>query len=72
MDNVIDTTPAFGPRFWMVYVDGRHGPTRKHESYESAYAEAERLARLNPGAKVSVLSEMGTCCTAEPAVRWSY
>lgn len=72
MNQIPESKPAFGPAFWMVYVHGRQGPTRHHDSYESARNEAERLARQNPGARVSVLAEMGTCRTVEPCVRWEW
>ena len=33
-------------RFYMIYVEGQNGPTRKHPTYQDAKKEAERLARL--------------------------
>lgn len=38
----------------MIYVEGKNSPTIKHESYNSAIREAERLAR-ETGYKVYVL-----------------
>lgn len=32
--------------FWMIYVEGGNAPTYKHTNYESAVAEAKRLAEL--------------------------
>ena len=32
--------------FWMIYVEGGSNPTFKHSTYESALAEAKRLAEL--------------------------
>ena len=32
-------------KFFMIYVEGKDSPTIKHESYDSAIYEAERLAR---------------------------
>ena len=32
--------------FWMIYVEGEHAPAYKHNTYESAMAEAKRLAEL--------------------------
>ena len=32
--------------FWMIYVEGGNAPTYKHTSYESALAEAKRLAEI--------------------------
>ena len=33
-------------RFYMIYIEGQNGPTRKHPTYQDAKKEAERLARL--------------------------
>ena len=33
-------------RFYMIFVEGQNGPTRKHPTYQDAKKEAERLARL--------------------------
>lgn len=41
--------------FWMVYGLGQSQPTVRHKTPGSAQAEAERLARLNPGIKFFVL-----------------
>lgn len=35
--------------FWMVWNPQAYAPTVKHQSFEAAEAEAERLARGNPG-----------------------
>lgn len=32
--------------FWMVYADGRSAPTVKHQTQESADAEARRITML--------------------------
>lgn len=32
-------------KFYMIYVDGRNTPTKKHDTEESAIKEATRLAR---------------------------
>ena len=32
--------------FFMVYVDGQKAPTYKHDTEQSAVAEAKRLAKL--------------------------
>lgn len=29
--------------FWMIYVSGRSGPAKSHDTYDSAYKEAVRL-----------------------------
>ena len=41
-------------KFWMLFVLNGNSPTYQHESKESAYAEARRLARVS-GQKVYVL-----------------
>ncbi|WP_370601141.1 hypothetical protein [Pseudomonas nitroreducens] len=35
--------------FWMVWNPQAYAPTVKHPTYQAAEAEAERLARSNPG-----------------------
>lgn len=40
--------------FWMVWNPQGHSPTVKHPSALAAKAEAERLARTNPGSKSSL------------------
>ena len=45
--------------FWMCYVDGRTGSTHKHTSFADAQNEAGRLARMNRGIRVYVLSVCG-------------
>lgn len=37
------------PRFWLVWNEGGHAPTVKHDSYSSARFEAERLALCHGG-----------------------
>lgn len=43
------------PSFWFVWTKTGHVPRRKHGSEAGALAEAERLARANPGKKFIVL-----------------
>ena len=57
-------------RFWMVFVDGKGGPTYKHYSLKSAETEAERLSRVNPDALVHVLVAVGACKTTIPEPSW--
>lgn len=56
---VHETPPPFSPVdcFWMVWSSGPKGhiPTIKHDSYESAYKEASRLAALHSGTLFFVL-----------------
>jgi hypothetical protein len=47
--------------FWLVWNPQGHAPMHKHVTAESAKAEAERLARGNPGHKFVVLQALGTC-----------
>ena len=60
--------------FWMVYVEGRREPRKKHPSLELAHAEAERLACLpeNIGKKVWVLVTIGCCELPTGQPRWTY
>jgi hypothetical protein len=45
--------------FWMVWCEGGGTPTVRHQSYQSADAEASRLARLNRGQVFYVLRCVG-------------
>lgn len=56
---MIDPEANPRPPFWLVW--NRHGrrPVYEHESYHSARAEAERLAKANPGSAFYVLAP---CC----------
>ena len=33
-------------KFWMVFLEGRSSPTRKHDEIGTAMVEAERLATI--------------------------
>lgn len=44
--------------FWVVWNPFRGPPTMKHESRDRAQAEAERLARENPGENFYVLAAL--------------
>ena len=46
------TNPA---TFWLVWCESGGAPTVKHDSYEIAKGEAERLARANRGRRFTVL-----------------
>lgn len=46
--------------FWMVWREGGGAPTYPHDSYKAASAEAERLARTQPGAKFTVLEAVSS------------
>lgn len=41
--------------FWMVYGGGQGAPTMRHDSFEIAKHEAERLSRNNPGIEFFVM-----------------
>lgn len=44
--------------FWLVWNPNGHSPAYKHPSPERATAEAERLARVNPGQTFVVLESV--------------
>lgn len=46
----------YEPQFWCVWCEGGGNPTVKHDSYPRAKAEAQRLARNNPGRRFVVLA----------------
>lgn len=59
-------------KFFMVYVDGRRYPEKKHATQQSAETEAERLAQLpdNQGHYVYVLESVACCI--KRSVDWVY
>lgn len=44
------------PLFWCVWCEGGGDPTVKHPGYHDARAEAQRLARANPGKRFVVMA----------------
>ena len=55
-------------QIWTVW-NPNHGPaTFKHPSYESAIAEAERLAAIHKGEVFHVMQSMGIAQVQKPAV----
>lgn len=44
------------PLFWCVWCEGGGSPTVKHGAFGAAKAEAQRLARNNPGKRFIVLA----------------
>lgn len=56
--------------FFMVWMDGGRGPSQKHDTYDSACAEAKRLAQKNPREAFVVLQSLGHYTVAEPPVEF--
>lgn len=52
-------------KFWMVWSPRGRGPRHKHQSAESAYEEADRLAKANTGRHFYVLEMMGFALEGE-------
>lgn len=65
------TTPAPAPDvFWALWVQGRPGPTVRHQSYESAANEAKRLIIQNPSVKVDILQLIETAQATVPPIEF--
>lgn len=47
--------------FWMIWSPQGQAPTVRHDTPESARAEAERLARANRGSEFYVLEAVSKC-----------
>ena len=45
-------------KFWMIVGIGQNPPRARHETEHAAFAEANRLARNNPGIEFYVLESM--------------
>ncbi len=45
-------------KFWMIHGIGQNSPRVRHETEHAAFAEANRLARNNPGIEFYVLESM--------------
>jgi hypothetical protein len=45
--------------FWMIYGEGQNSPAVRHENFEAAKRESERLARNNPGIRFFILATVG-------------
>ena len=48
-----------GTKIWVVYNPAGRAPSFTHSTYESAKAEAKRLARLNPDQNFHVMESVG-------------
>lgn len=46
----------FNPPFWLVWCEDGGAPTVKHKDFALARAEAQRLARNNPGKHFVVMA----------------
>ena len=58
-------------RFWMVWTPSGTGPTKCHDTHESAHGEAERLAKQHPERVFFVLvAEKGVRCQPQPVDSW--
>jgi len=55
--------------FWMVYRPAGGEPTMQHEDFDTAMAEAVRIARKHAD-RVYVLKAVGYMATACPPVMW--
>jgi hypothetical protein len=58
-------------KFWMVWNPKRTSPTCQHKSIEAAVAEAERLARRDPGQEFYVLEALRMCQVPELPIKWT-
>lgn len=54
------------PKFWMIWSPQGRAPTYQHTSRVSADAEAERLAKANPGAEFFVLKAVSGKTANQP------
>ncbi|WP_151721023.1 hypothetical protein [Acinetobacter ursingii] len=55
--------------FYLVWNEQGSSPTFKHQSYESAEIEAERLAKQNKGEKFHILESFCTLEVPDPVVK---
>lgn len=46
--------------FWMIYGLGMNAPAVRHDQFESAKRECERLARNNPGIRFYILATVAS------------
>lgn len=52
-------------KFWMIYVEGKASPTRRHEVFEEAHEEAKRLCQKE-NANTYILSAIRRYETCAP------
>ena len=55
-------------KFWMVYVEGKGAPSRKHQTKEDAFEEAKRLALQERGRAVILEAVYVAHLVDEPVV----
>lgn len=58
-------------KFYMVYVEGTCCTKVKHETEGEASKEAERLALLNIGKNVFILTSINFCVAENPIIKWN-
>lgn len=58
-------------KFWMVFADGGHAPTKQHLSQAEAEAEAQRIARKNRRAAYVLEAVAGYEPQNPPVVRFA-
>ncbi len=61
--------PKRSEPFWMIYGLGKSAPSFIHDTYESAVAEAERLARVDPGTHFYILCTTGCAVKSDVEFR---
>lgn len=60
-DGVTSDVTETKPPFWLVWNPMGRIPRFQHETYQSARAEADRLARSCPGQHFYILCPVGRC-----------
>lgn len=58
-------------KFWLVWREAGSTPTRKHTTRGSAYNEAERLSKENPGVRYHVVQNEAAYEATVTATGWS-
>ena len=59
-------------KFWMVWIEGKPGPTHQHPTLDGARLEAERLLRQpgNQGRRAFILECVSVGTIESPPVIW--
>lgn len=66
-NNTTQQTPA---AVWVLWVQGKGGPTVRHQSYTSAANEARRLIEQDPSRKVDIFRLIETAQTTKPPIEF--